>query len=1103
MKERLWWLLGGFLFFLHLSTGAALAYTVSGTIQNGTGKSTQNDGTNRVYVVLMTPGQSNSTSFGTSISVPVGGTTPFTIQGVPNGTYQAAAFMDIDNSGTLHINDPANVSGSFTVNSGDAAAPQFALPAVTSSPTLPQGPDSVDVVTTSNGALVVWKGPKSPYGGGGPNAELADSYVLYWGTGSDPANDGTALGSKTVSASGGEYHVFISSLTPDATLHFAVKAINSGGSATTTSKAKVIAAQTGGATVTGRVYSAGITKSASTPLFIALQGNNGGFYIGGVAPTVGDAATWTISGVQPDTYSVYAILDLNNDGFSSQAGYATGPGMNGSGASPSFILLSGATTASAPDVTLTAPNSNTSVTTHNWNNSSYQLQFRIACGLKRPISVTVNSGPNLSSPIDLGLSLGSGKGAAFGENGGMLNFTTKPSVGDIYSVTVAYSDNTSETLTPKITGVVTALASPIFPLGNTTVINNTSLLAWQTPGTLPAGFYDFSLWMNTSSFPYNQIWSPSDKSNFPATQLSILYNSDNSASQQQLTSGSYNWSINLNDGFGNQGQSQGSFTPQAGGPTISNFSPASGASGASVTINGSGFNAVSNVSFGGVPATSFTVDSVTQISATVPSNAPVGPITVTAGGVTGASSTAFQATTTITGTLKNSTGGGSGVAIPNATVTLVNSNPVITATTNASGVFTITIPSGLPVSLKASASGYRDSYTSTLLFTAPFTAPSAHNMFSDANLTSLGLSVATKGLIASRVRNGDTDAQISGATVTATSFSHPATPYAVTYTSGGATTASDGKFYVPNVDEGDIVTVTASIPGYAAETRTYVTHTGAVSQTNVLAIPLPMVSASPSGGSILSNQQITLAVSNPVNGNAYSIYYTTDNSDPTTSNTVQTYTGPFFLNTGSATLKFYAVNTTHGVAGNVVITSYTVTPATYDLNVSISGGGTITNTNVSGPTFSCDTSNCSVQFNAGSPFTLTATPSASFLFNGWSGSGSASGCTGTGTCSFTLGSDATVNATFVSKPPIMVPGSPDNYYQSLIEPYGLALPGSSLTMEAQATTFNGDFSLNNTVSLILHGGYDAAFENHSGYSWLHGILTIVYGNLTIDNFIIQ
>src|SRR6266540_2414644 len=57
-------------------------------------------------------------------------------------------------------------------------------------------------------------------------------------------------------------------------------------------------------------------------------------------------------------------------------------------------------------------------------------------------------------------------------------------------------------------------------------------------------------------------------------------------------------------------------------PTISSFSPSSGPVGASVTISGTNLTGATAVKFGGVAATSFSVDpSGTQISTTVPSGA--------------------------------------------------------------------------------------------------------------------------------------------------------------------------------------------------------------------------------------------------------------------------------------------------------------------------------------------------------------------------------------------------------------------------------------------------------------------------------------------------
>ena len=98
---------------------------------------------------------------------------------------------------------------------------------------------------------------------------------------------------------------------------------------------------------------------------------------------------------------------------------------------------------------------------------------------------------------------------------------------------------------------------------------------------------------------------------------------------------------------GGTGTSSTAFTvspsPQ---PTISGFSPPSGPVGTSVTINGSGFTGATGVKFNGtsVGSGNFTVVSDVQITATVPSGASTGPISVTTPGGTGTSSADFTVT---------------------------------------------------------------------------------------------------------------------------------------------------------------------------------------------------------------------------------------------------------------------------------------------------------------------------------------------------------------------------------------------------------------------------------------------------------------------------
>jgi hypothetical protein len=75
-------------------------------------------------------------------------------------------------------------------------------------------------------------------------------------------------------------------------------------------------------------------------------------------------------------------------------------------------------------------------------------------------------------------------------------------------------------------------------------------------------------------------------------------------------------------------------------PTITSFAPTIGDVGDSVVITGTKFLGTSAVEFNGVSAT-FTEDSDTQITATVPAEATTGPITVTATDGTATSATDF------------------------------------------------------------------------------------------------------------------------------------------------------------------------------------------------------------------------------------------------------------------------------------------------------------------------------------------------------------------------------------------------------------------------------------------------------------------------------
>jgi uncharacterized protein (TIGR03437 family) len=74
---------------------------------------------------------------------------------------------------------------------------------------------------------------------------------------------------------------------------------------------------------------------------------------------------------------------------------------------------------------------------------------------------------------------------------------------------------------------------------------------------------------------------------------------------------------------------------------ILSFNPTSGPVGTSVRITGNSFTGATAVTFGGVKAAIFSVDSYTQITATVPAKAKTGKIQVTTAGGIAVSPTDF------------------------------------------------------------------------------------------------------------------------------------------------------------------------------------------------------------------------------------------------------------------------------------------------------------------------------------------------------------------------------------------------------------------------------------------------------------------------------
>ena len=140
----------------------------------------------------------------------------------------------------------------------------------------------------------------------------------------------------------------------------------------------------------------------------------------------------------------------------------------------------------------------------------------------------------------------------------------------------------------------------------------------------------------------------------------------------------------------------------AGVPTITSFTPTTGSPGSSVVITGTNFGCTTSVMFNTTAATTFLVNSATQITATVPTGATTGPLHVTTspgGGtansttnftvVTGPSITSFTPTSGPVGTTVTITG----TNLTGVTAVKFNGTTAVFTTSTATSV-TATVPSG-------------------------------------------------------------------------------------------------------------------------------------------------------------------------------------------------------------------------------------------------------------------------------------------------------------------------------------------------------------------------------------------------------------------------
>ncbi len=121
--------------------------------------------------------------------------------------------------------------------------------------------------------------------------------------------------------------------------------------------------------------------------------------------------------------------------------------------------------------------------------------------------------------------------------------------------------------------------------------------------------------------------------------------------------------------------------------------------------------------------------------------------------------------------------------------------------------------------------------------------------------------------------------------------------------------------------------------------------------------------------------------------------------------------------------RLIATNANGTIDGSAAVVTM---PVPHQLTVKVEGTGAGTVSADSGPISGCTSGGGVCTGSYSGTVTLTATPSATSTFAGWSGGG----CSGTGTCKVTMSADTTVTATFDQDPPVAVTGAASGVTQT-------------------------------------------------------------------------
>ncbi len=187
-------------------------------------------------------------------------------------------------------------------------------------------------------------------------------------------------------------------------------------------------------------------------------------------------------------------------------------------------------------------------------------------------------------------------------------------------------------------------------------------------------------------------------------------------------------------------------------------------------------------------------------------------------------------------------------------------------------------------------------------------------------------------------------------------------------------------------------------------------------------------------------------------------------------------------NSGSTFTSWTGCDSTSGNTCTVAMTAAKSVTATFSLigtsalTIAETGGGSGT-VNSSPAGISCGLT-CTASFNSGTVITLTATPAAGVTFGGWTGGG----CSATGTCSFILNNNATVNADFRY-------GSFDDEQNNVFAPYIEAIYKSGITVGCGSGDYcpSADVTRNQMAAFLVRSTQVKAGQGTENFTCNRGV----------------